>query len=232
MDKWFERLVEQIRLAPDQDAARKALAKLTVEAEFTAYSYANIKATTFALLSNCHPDWQDRYFEKSFSKVDPIIIGLRSRKSAFSWSSPDKKASKEVRQFFSEAAEFGIRSGITVPVTSGFGEVAMLTLISDDAGFAETRQIDPVLAAGAVGQVHARLDAMGIVPKLKIPMRLKAEELTCLRWASEGKSYLSIADIENLSYSAVRFHINNAKQALGAASLSQATSIATALRLI
>ncbi|WP_428413654.1 autoinducer binding domain-containing protein [Pararhizobium sp.] len=36
--------------------------------------------------------------------------------------------SKETRQFYSEAREFGIRSGVSIPVLSGLGNVAMLTL--------------------------------------------------------------------------------------------------------
>ncbi len=42
----------------------------------------------------------------------------------------------------------------------------------------------------------------------------------------------SIATIENMFYSTVNFHLNNARKALDAASLAQATALATKLTLI
>ena len=231
LDQWFEHLTEQISLAQDEDAAGKVLEKLTKEAGFSGFTYLNLKSSTHTAISNVSYEWQDRYHEKSYIKLDPVMAGLRSRGSAFAWTSPTGRIAKDVRNFFGEAAEFGIRSGVTIPILPGFGQVALLTLTSEEADFAESRQLDPLRAAAAIGQLHARLDMMRMIPKLQIPVRLKAEELTCLRWSSEGKSFKDIAQIENLSYSTVAFHINNAKQALGAMSLSQATRIGTELRL-
>jgi LuxR family transcriptional activator of conjugal transfer of Ti plasmids len=61
---------------------------------------------------------------------------------------------------------------------------------------------------------------------------LKADELTCLRWSAEGKSMRAIAIIENTTYANVAFFIRNAKAALGATTLPQATAMATKFGLI
>ncbi len=42
----------------------------------------------------------------------------------------------------------------------------------------------------------------------------------------------AIATIESMSYATVNFHLNNARKALDAASLSQATALATKMKLI
>jgi LuxR family transcriptional regulator, activator of conjugal transfer of Ti plasmids len=232
LNQWFEHLTEQISLATDEDAARIVLERLTGQAGFTGFAYVSIRPGVVTAISNYSPDWQKRYGEKSYAKIDPIMRGIRQRNGAFSWAAPVGRVSKEKRQFFAEAAEFGIKAGISIPINAGFGHSAILTLASDEVGFVESREVDPIIAAATVGQMHSRLDMMRIVPKLQIPVRLKPDELTCLRWSAEGKSMKAIAVIEDTSYANVCFHLRNAKQALGATTLPQATAIATLLGLI
>lgn len=42
----------------------------------------------------------------------------------------------------------------------------------------------------------------------------------------------AIATMKSMSYATVNFHLNNARKALDAASLSQATALATKMKLI
>jgi LuxR family transcriptional activator of conjugal transfer of Ti plasmids len=232
LNQWFEHLTEHMSLVTNEIDAQKVLDRLTAEAGFNGYAYVSLQPSTVKVISNYAQSWQDRYSEEKFLKIDPVMRGLRKRIGAFTWAAPTGRVSKEQRRFFAEAAEFGIRSGVSIPVNVGFGHVALLTLASEDPKFAESRQIDPIIAAGAIGQMHTRLDVMNIVPKLQIPVRLKPDEVTCLRWSAEGKSMKAIATVEDTSYANVCFHLRNAKQALGAMSLPQATAIATALGLI
>lgn len=232
MNQWFEHLTEQMSLVTNEIDAQKVLERLTADAGFNGYAYVAIQPGICKVISNYAQPWQDRYRENKFLKVDPVMRGLRKRIGAFTWAAPTGRVSKDQRQFFAEAAEFGIRSGLSIPVNVGFGHVALLTLASEDAKFAESRQIDPIVAASAIGQMHTRLDVMKIVPKLQVQVRLKPDELICLKWSAEGKSMKAIAVIEDTSYANVCFHLRNAKQALGATTLPQATAIATALGLI
>lgn len=108
----------------------------------------------------------------------------------------------------------------------------MLILASSEAEFAEEQSLNPVLAAGAFGQVHARIEALRMHPMRRTDIRMKADELTCQRWSAEGKSMKAIAIIENTTYSNVAFFIRNAKKALGVSSLPQATALAKEFGLI
>jgi LuxR family transcriptional activator of conjugal transfer of Ti plasmids len=110
--------------------------------------------------------------------------------------------------------------------------MAMLTLASSEARAAEERAFNPVAAAASFGQVHSRMEAMRLRPTRKTDIRMKADELTCLRWSAEGKSMRDIAVIENTTYSNVAFFIRNAKAALGVTTLPQATALAKELGLI
>lgn len=233
MNQWFERLTEQAVLAHDEAAAKGTLETLSREAGFFAYAYLNLQAETQTAISNYNEDWQHRYFDKSLARIDPVVRSARDRFEAFAWSNEaSPKMSKERRHFYSEAAEFGIRSGITVPIPTGFGRMAMLTFASDDPKFSAGLTLNPVLAAAAVAQLHSRLASLGVKPTHHTPIRMKSAELTCLRWSAEGKSMKAIAIIENTSYANVVFFIRNAKSALGATSLPQATAMAKELGLI
>lgn len=233
MDQWFERLTEQVALAHDEIAVGAALDKLTIEAGFGAYAYVSLQAENQTMISNYPEEWQRRYFEKSYALIDPVIRNARDQLEAFAWSNEaSKRTKKEQRDFYREAAEFGIRSGITVPIKTGFGRMAMLTLASEQADFSRSQVINPVVAASAIGQLHARLQLIGARPTSQTLVRMKADELTCLRWSSEGKSMKAIAIIQNTTYSNVAFFIRKAKEALGATSLPQAIAIAKEFGLI
>lgn len=233
MDKWFERLTEQVALSYDEQAVKSTLKRLTREAGFNAYAYLSLQPETQMAISNYSEEWQEGYFEKSYAFVDPVIGIAKSRMAAFSWTNSDNgKLTKERRNFYGEAAEFGIRCGISMPVSAGFGRWAMLTLASDQPSFIDQQTFNPVLAAAAVGQLHARIDLMRTRPTRRSNIKMKSDELTCLRWSAEGKSMKAIAIIENTSYANVAFFIRNAKAALGATTLPQATAMAKELGLI
>lgn len=233
MDHWFERLNEQISLAVDENSVKAVLQKMTFEAGFNAYAYLCVRADVPAVISNYPDEWQHRYLKRRYETIDPVVLTARSKFEAFAWSNGSmSRMSKERRNFYGEAAEFGIRSGITVPINTGFARRAMLTLASDDVSFAEAQTLNPIAAAAAFGQVHSRLELMRVDPIQLSTVTLKPDELTCLRWSAEGRSMQDIAQIENMSYSNVCFFILSAKKALGAKSLSQATAFATKLGLI
>lgn len=233
MNQWFERLTEQVALAHDEASVKATLENLARDAGFGAYAYLNLQAETQSAISNYDAEWQRRYFEKSYALIDPVVRKARDQVEAFAWSNTASlRMSKDSRNFYGEAAEFGIRSGITIPIMTGFSRKALLTLASDDAEFARGQILNPVLAASAASQLHSKFESLATRPTSHTPMRLKLNELTCLRWSAEGKSMKAIATIENDSYSNIAFHLRNAKSALGATSLPQATAIAKEFGLI
>ncbi|MGK6317454.1 autoinducer binding domain-containing protein [Neorhizobium sp. DT-125] len=233
MDHWFERLIEQLALASGEDGVKATFEKLTREAGFDAYAYLNFQASTQTAISNYDLKWQARYRDQGFVAIDPVVRAARARYEPFAWSNRSTtRMTGEHRKFYQEAAEFGIRSGITVPIKTGYGLMAMLTLASREADFAGGKKLNPVLAAAAFGQVHSRLELMQLKANRDRNVHLKPNELTCLRWSAEGKSMRAIAIIENTTFSNVSFFLNNAKKALRATSLPQATALAKELGLI
>lgn len=233
MDQWLEHLTEQVSLAVDENSVTTVLQNLAHEAGFELFTYVSLQANTHKILSNYPEIWQQRYVDELYVSVDPIMLGARHKPDPFAWSNPTSgRLTRRQKKFFAEAAEFGIKSGISIPIRSGFGQMAMLTLASSEHDYAESRSMTPAFAAAAVGQIHARLEILELKPRLHIPVELTPGQLTCLRWNAEGKTADDIADIEKTSPHNVRFHLKGAKRALGASTLTQAARIATTLGLI
>ncbi|MET3588055.1 LuxR family transcriptional activator of conjugal transfer of Ti plasmids [Pseudorhizobium tarimense] len=233
MDEWFEHLTEQVILATDDDKVRISLQRLTRKAGFEAFAYVDLQPHAIVAISNYPQEWQEQYLRLSYRLVDPILRDAKRHMKAFSWSNTlYRRADRATRGFCAQACDFGIRSGLSIPIRTGFGTMAMLTLASSSEAGVADEEINPVFAAAAVGQLHMRLTNLRQLRKPSHNVRLKIEELTCLRWSAEGKSMRAIAVIQKTTYANVRFYLGNAKFALGAATLPQATARATAWGII
>lgn len=233
MDQWLDKLVDATVVASDDTDIKNILGRMTAALGFENYAYLNLRANRSYAVSNYPVEWQERYFRKSYTTIDPVITMAKRQMKTFAWDGKlaGRRLPKQLQAFHSEAGEFGIRSGISIPVRTGFGHMAMLTLASS-APAASYDEVDPVFAAAAVAQLHARFVFGETTPTSSKPVRLKPEELLCLRWAAEGKSMRMIAQIEGIAFGNVRFFVENAKNALDAVSLPQATALAKELRLI
>lgn len=108
----------------------------------------------------------------------------------------------------------------------------MLTLASNKQSLSLKTDIDQIAAVTSVALLHASFERNKAEPTAARSVELTAKQALCLKWSAEGKSMRAIATIENMSYGNVNFHINNAKKALDATSLPQATALATKLKLI
>ena len=234
MDRWFEKLTDASAIASDEFALKDLLTQLTKELGFDYYAYLNLKASESYAVSNYPVEWQDRYLKRGYSAIDPVIWHARRKMRAFVWTHDQiNTRSRETKRFISEAMEFKICSGISIPVHGDFGSLAMLTLATGTPGLPTERHIDPILAATSVAQVHAcfrrRSNATAIAARSAM---LKPKEITCLKWSAEGKTLQDIAVIEGMKYNNVCFHIKEARRKLDTITLQQATARAAKLNLI
>ncbi len=232
MNVWFQHLTERISVVQDDATADAVLAELTTLAGFRSFAYVSLQAATQKVITNYAPDWVAIYNRKSYIRIDPVMKGLRDRIEAFRWVYPSDTRARARKTYFDEAARFGIRSGVTIPINPGFGNVAMLTLACDDPAFSDSKILNPVIAAAAVGQMHAHLDHLNPTPALKVSASLNAKQLLCLRWHAEGKTGRDIAVLIDDTYGNVRYYLTGAKKALGVMTLGQAVRTAMSLGLL
>lgn len=234
MQTWFQRLIDVSSVASTEASLKEALPGLVRELGFDCYAYLTVQPIRTFAVSNYPAEWQARYFDRDYACVDPVVSVARAKMQAFTWAAgnPRQVRSKAVRAFYTEAGDFGIRSGVSVPIRTAFGHMSMLTLASNKSSLSLEKDIDQVAAVNAVALLHASLEYNEAKPTAARSIELTAKQALCLKWSAEGKSMRAIATIESLSYATVNFHLNNARKALDAASLAQATALATKLRLI
>ena len=205
MQHWLDKLVDLAALQGDENVLKDALTHLANQAGFSGYAYLFIRPGHTIVSTNYPSDWRSIYFKRKFEAIDPIVNRAKSMKRVFTWSGEDERRhlSKEERAFFDRAADFGIRSGVTVPIRAANGSTSMFTLASDKSSIELERDIDPVAAAAAVGQLHTRMSLLPLTPTAQHPAWLDPKEAAYLNWISVGKTKEEAADLEGVKYNSV-----------------------------
>ncbi len=214
MQHWLDKLVDLAALRGDEGVLKDALTNLAHQAGFSGYAYLFIRPGHTIASSNYPPEWRSLYFKRKFQAVDPIVNRGKAQKRVFTWSGEEQRRqlSKNERAFFDQAADFGIRSGVTVPIRAANGSTSMFTLASDKSAIDLERDIDPVAAAAAVGQLHTRMTLLPLTSSAQYPAWLDPKEAAYLNWISVGKTMEEAADLEGVKYNSVKSKLEEARK--------------------
>lgn len=214
MQIWLDKLIDIASLRGDENVINQALTNLTKQAGFSGYAYLNIQPGHTIAFSNYPSEWRSIYLNRKFDRVDPIVNRAKSMKRVFAWSGDGKRShlSKADRSFLDSAADFGIRSGITIPVKAANGSISMFTLASEKPAIDLHREIDPVTAAAAVGQLHARISLLPMTPVAQHPAWLDPKEAAYLRWIAVGKTMEEAAELEGVKYNSVKSKLEETRK--------------------
>lgn len=227
-------LIDRLSLPLDERAARRSLRDFADDTGFDFYAYLYLRGPESFAVSNYPRAWQERYIEREFIRIDPVVTKAKHGPPLFSWSADEARRNgrRDVIRFFVEAERFGIRSGISISIPVGFRDRMVFTLASGRPVSKLSEDIDPVTAAVSVAFVHSRLGAASGDASLASNIRLSPREAECLRWFAEGMAMQDIALMLDISYRSVRSYIDAATNKLGAANNRQAGTIATRIGLI
>jgi len=234
MQYWLDKLTDLAAIPGDEGVLKLALATFTEQIGFSGYAYLNIQPGRSVAISNYHPEWQSDYFKRGYLAIDPVIRRAKSLKRAFTWSGEQQNSrpSKAERSFYAHAADFAIRSGITVPIKAAYGSIAMFTLASEKPAIDLDREIDPVEAASAVAQLHARINLADPAPSIEEPIGLDPKGAAYLSWIAVGKTMEEAADLEGVKYNSVRVKIAETKKRFDVHTLPHLTAVAIRRKLI
>ncbi|MFK0332670.1 autoinducer binding domain-containing protein [Rhizobium sp. NPDC090275] len=219
-----------------EPALQRAIGRVAKRNGYDSFAYLSLRAATtqnFAI-SNYAAEWQSLYFDRSYMIVDPIITMGKRLMQIFRWSvdAERKFANPDQRGFWDQASDFGIRSGLTIPITTGYGQVAMLTFAtSSKAPLHDIVASDIALAATAVAFLHQRFRDSPHPTMMRKP-GLTDREALFVRWASTGMPMHEISSITGYSFHTVRFDLDNVRVKLGVRNLQEALCVAMAMRLV
>lgn len=232
-----------------KDAFKRKLDRTFRDFGFNLYCYVGIKgdvsrepSTTRTpddsiFLTNVPVSWTERYLEQSYQDDDPIIRECLSKRLPMPWTERLKKDVRSDREdmVLTDALDFGIRRGLTVPIHGPGGELGIMSLYSDmnDAAFMKALQVKQhdlhVMSIHFHDAVQRKLASGESIPK---PIPLTEREVEILRWTAIGKTAWEIRSILKISERTVNFHLQNLMGKLGVHNKTHAAAKAMSFGLI
>lgn len=217
-------VIKKLSEASDIEELEEIFFKAIAELGITNYAYVlkdnpNWSDSEPFYISNYSDQWAEHYLESKYQKIDPVLQTLDEAITPFRWSdvSQTKTLTIKQKQFFNEAHDFGLSSGLGVPVFSpGMGN-AIVSLVSDlpdrETNALYQEQIYKI-SLYSVYFHYAALYLSGriMVRRFNPSYQLTAREKDIIHWAAENKTYPEIAIILGISYNTVLFHAKNIYQ--------------------
>jgi len=220
------------------DQLEEALRQETRRLGFDCFVYALRVPTSYSnaqviMLDGYPQGWVKRYFEEAYHDVDPVMAWCVNHVVPMRWSDLTLEPGSRAETMMREAAHYGLRDGVTMPVHSPQGELGILSM-SLDAAPEQARPVTqrslPYVQLLANHLHHAVRRISGLLDNGDSP--LTARERECLSWAADGKTSGEIAQILEITERTVNFHLNNTVQKMDAISRQHAVSKAALRRLI
>lgn len=231
MHRVFQRFIDLLSAAEDPQDFARAMADTANALDLSCFAYLALQSEEKRkprLISTYPSQWTAHYLRNRYQTIDPVIREALQTPEPFRWGIDfrSKSTSMAQRQFFEEAARFGIRIGFTVPIHDGHGPVAALTFAADER---RPRFEKCIHSHARVLQLMAMYFHAHIRRKLASDhnvagVLLSPREFECLEWASQGKSAWEIGCILGLSRNTVAYYLENAKEKLGVRTIAQAVT--------
>ncbi|MEZ5460206.1 autoinducer binding domain-containing protein [Dokdonella sp.] len=196
------------------------------------YSSANAAHQIPERLNAYPPAWTAHYRRQGYLEIDPVVDHCRHRSTPCLWASdPQARRAGYLTDYFREAADYGLRAGIGLPLHGPGGHTGMISVATDNnarAGENLHHLGDLQLLASFMYEAGHRI----LCESAQQEVHLTSREQDCLRWAAEGKTSWEIGQLLGIGERTVVFHLQNAARKLGVLGRRQAIAKALALQLI
>jgi DNA-binding CsgD family transcriptional regulator len=145
---------------------------------------------------------------------------------------------------FARARQYGLATGVTVPIHAPGGQWSSISFMKDRSGARAEREIQQTLphclfltslVNDAATRIIKRQSHEPTVSRQRHPdkqPRLSERERECLSMAALGNTMREIADVLPISERTVAFHLANARRKLAVTNLRHAVTTATSMGLV
>jgi LuxR family quorum sensing-dependent transcriptional regulator len=175
----------------------------------------DIRINEFVPLRNISEEFLSRHSEKNNFLLDSLARRCLRTTTPFIWEEVLTLRDREpiVKRIYSEAGEFGISQGMTVPMRSFEGLIGCVTFAGQRDGFGPKERLELNILAQVM---HARVAEVCHEPSVQAAgRRLSERERETLKWGAAGKTSSEIASILGLTKRTVDQHFDNAARKLG-----------------
>lgn len=174
------------------------------------------------LFGGLHPGWGERYFERQYSRHDPVLADATRRAHPFFWTDIGKRRRlhPDEQRMLDEVREFSAHDGYCVPIHNLDGSLGIVSMFG---GEEVDRSPDAVTALHAIGLAYGaaarRLKHEAHLSDSR--PRLTGRQAEIVRYVAAGWQVEDIADRLAISVTTVRSHLADAKKRYNAATLAQ-----------
>nr|WP_229673304.1 autoinducer binding domain-containing protein [Salipiger pallidus] len=180
------------------------------------------------------PAWVQRYIDKGYLRIDPVIQGCYQHFHPVDWKQLDW-SSRAARAFHRDAMAHGLgNQGYSVPLRGPNGQFALFTVnhaCDDDTwdDFTSQNRGDLILLAHYFNQKALELEP-GRQPEPAQP--LSPREIEAMTLLAVGNSRAQVAEALSISEHTLRVYIESARFKLGAMNTTHAVARALSRGLI
>ncbi|MEM5476486.1 LuxR family transcriptional regulator [Pacificibacter sp. AS14] len=179
-------------------------------------------------------EWVDRYLEKDYLRMDPVIFGCFQRFTPVNWKQLDW-SSKAAKAFLVEAIDFGVgNQGYTIPIRGPHGQFALFTVnrTANDAdweAFIDAHGRDLIIVGHEFNKKALEFETGDhVLPKPSLSPR----ELMAISNLAKGFSRAQAAQEMGISEHTLRVYIEAARHKLGALNTTHAVARALSAGVI
>ena len=180
------------------------------------------------IITNFPEEWLNYYVESNYSAIDPVVTQSEHIKSMFVWSDLLKQVelSKSQQTIFNEASEFELDDGVGIPILGINGLKATISMAchSTDELNRILLESKPFIQATSHLYHFKLTELTPHQTSLNTMITLSPREKECLLWLAQGKTASGIADILSIAERTVVYHVENAKNKLGASNRTHAVA--------
>lgn len=179
-------------------------------------------------------EWVDRYVEKDYLRMDPVILGCLQRFNPVDWKELDW-SSRASRAFLREAIDYGVgNQGLTIPIRGPAGQFALFTASDscDDyrwSVFVDENMRDLMIISHEFNKKALEFEQGG--DSAPSPA-LSPRELAAMTYLARGLSRAQAAQEMSISEHTLRVYIEAARHKLGALNTTHAVARALSRGLI
>lgn len=167
------------------------------------------------VIHNYPGDWMQYYFEKSFDKIDPVMIYGLSQAGSYTWNVIPTRMTLNKKQIdcLNYGKEAGLNNGICTPLRGPHNQLAGLSLASSEKTDSFDGKIDLITAYSNhfyLAWKRFNLQKKSEKDEITTPNPILTEqERDVLSWVAKGKTDWEIGEIKTISASTVDFHMRN-----------------------
>lgn len=234
----FRESLEQLLHSPDLPSLHAGVQRLAQALGFEHFIYAlrvpeHFAQSSVLLVDGYPPGWTGHYMAQALHVHDPVLRYCSRSILPVLWHQlPGDGMGPGAARVMGEAAEHGLRTGLSVPLHTPHGEVGILSGTVSRVGAGARADMAQVQAHAHLLASHVHEAMRRLAPMPLTRPTLSPREQQCLRWAADGKTSWEISCLLHISERTANFHLQAIAQKLGVFSRQHAIARALLLGLI